>query len=170
MRRLSKFIKSNTRLMVGIVIGATVSGSAVYAATILFNADQVGFDNTGSSLSSTNVQGALDELYTKANTWIDPSTIKTNLSGKIFASSKGIVIRRDGGTHFIKVNNWDNEKTHIKKQVFSDIICIENSSSLLCDADDFGCDADYHGNVHCYDRQSNYLGCIVDSNGSVSCD
>ncbi len=56
---------STAQLIAVFLLGSTLTGGAVYAATILFNADQVGFDNTGTSLSSTDVQGALDELYNK---------------------------------------------------------------------------------------------------------
>lgn len=72
MKKIGKFIKSNTKLLVGIILGASVSGGAVYAATVL-PSSQVGYDNSTSSLTATDVQGALDELNTKANTWIDAS-------------------------------------------------------------------------------------------------
>ncbi len=66
MKKIGKFIKSNTKLLVGIILGAAVSGGAVYAATVL-PSSQVGYDNSTSGLAATDVQGALDELYTKAN-------------------------------------------------------------------------------------------------------
>ena len=69
---MKKLIKSNIKLIIGILIGMVLSITTVYAATILFASNQVSYDNTTSGLSSTNVQGALDELYTRANTWINP--------------------------------------------------------------------------------------------------
>lgn len=117
--------------------------------------------------SQSTVQGAIDDLYIKENTWIDPSTIQTNSTGKIFASSKGIVIRRNGATHFIKVNNWSVEQTHIKS-VFSDISCDVDSSYVDCGASDFYCSVYSDGFVSC-DDDSDDSRCYVDSDGSVYC-
>ena len=63
--------KSNIKLIIGIIIGLFVAATTVYAAgEILFQSNIVGYDNTASGLTSTNVQAALDELYTKATTLI----------------------------------------------------------------------------------------------------
>ena len=97
MKKLKSFIKSNIKTVVAFILGLIISGTSVYAATILYNANQVGYDNTSSGLTSTDVQGALDELYTKAEKCpnapvklgdyisLTPSktsfTIKTSLTG-----------------------------------------------------------------------------------------
>ena len=78
-----KFIKNNIKLILGIRIGMIISGTGVYAATILFQGDQVGFDNTNAGItlnnqSVDNVQDAIDAIYTKVNT--DLSTCNTNYS------------------------------------------------------------------------------------------
>ena len=73
MKKIKNFIKSNIKVVLAFIIGIVISGTSVYAATIIFNSNQVGYDNTTSGLSSTDVQGALDELYIKANTWINPN-------------------------------------------------------------------------------------------------
>ncbi len=76
---------SNIKIAAAFLVITTLSGGAVYAAPILFNADQVGFDNTGTSLSSTDVQGALDELYTKANNlWCKSGYTKQNENGRTY--------------------------------------------------------------------------------------
>ena len=49
-------------LIIGIVIGIIIMGTSVYA-TILYQSSEVGYDNSTSGLSSTDVQAALDELY-----------------------------------------------------------------------------------------------------------
>ncbi len=49
-------------LIIGIVIGMIIMGTSVYA-TILYQSSEVGYDNSTSGLSSTDVQAALDELY-----------------------------------------------------------------------------------------------------------
>lgn len=62
-----KFIKNNSKLIIGLIIGMVLSGTTVYAATQIM-ASEVLYDNTTSGLTSTNVQDAVDELTTRANT------------------------------------------------------------------------------------------------------
>lgn len=62
-----KFIKNNSKLLIGLIIGLVLSGTTVYAATQIM-ASEVLYDNTTSGLTSTNVQDAVDELTTRANT------------------------------------------------------------------------------------------------------
>ena len=58
--KVQKFFKRN---ILGIIIGGLIFGTAgVYAATY-FPSGDVTYDNTESGLSSTDVQGAIDELY-----------------------------------------------------------------------------------------------------------
>lgn len=64
-KNIKTILKSNLKLIIGIVTGITVI-SGVYAATILFAGDSVSYDNTTSGLTSTNVQDALDELYAQS--------------------------------------------------------------------------------------------------------
>lgn len=65
---MKKFLKNNLKLFVGIFIGIVLSIGTSYAATILFNADEVHYDNSTSGMKSTDVQAALDELYAKRPT------------------------------------------------------------------------------------------------------
>ena len=73
MKKIIKIIKNNTKVLVAFIIGASLSITTVYGATILFNSNEVGYDNslTGFKDSNNNdvtdVQTALDELYTKAS-------------------------------------------------------------------------------------------------------
>ena len=60
---MKKFLKS---YCVGFIISVLLCGS-VYAATYFASSD-VTYDNTVSGLSSTDVQGAIDELYTDCTT------------------------------------------------------------------------------------------------------
>ena len=58
------------KTIIAFILGALIFGSTgVIAATLLAN--NVSYDNTNSGINSTNVQGAIDELYTKANTTYD---------------------------------------------------------------------------------------------------
>ena len=62
---MRKFIKSNIKELIAFLIGLTIAGTTVYAATILSSSD-VSYSNTSSGLTSTNVQGAIDEIYNKS--------------------------------------------------------------------------------------------------------
>ena len=167
---MKKIIKDNLKIIVAFILGIIISGTGVYAATILYNGDQVSYDNTSSGMTATNVQDALDELYTKANNMvpIDPNTFETNAAKTVYASSKGVCIKRNNKLNCFKVNNLVEEQNHIQ-QVFSDISCSVLSSTFRCDASDFCCDIDSDGRVRCIDN-SDTSGCYVSSAGSVGCD
>ena len=65
MKKIKEFIKSYA---VGLIFGIiTVCSISVIAATY-FPSNDVTYDNTESGLTSTNVQGAIDELYTECTT------------------------------------------------------------------------------------------------------
>ena len=74
MKKIIKFIKNNTKVLFAFIIGSILSVTTVYGATILFNSDEVGYDNSYTGFKDSNnedvdnVQTALDELYTKAST------------------------------------------------------------------------------------------------------
>ena len=68
--------KSNIKLLIGVVIGLLLASITVYAAgEILFQSNVVGYDNTTSGLTSTNVQDALDELLGKAEAAVNEGTL-----------------------------------------------------------------------------------------------
>ncbi len=166
--KIKLFFRKNLKLFIGIII----SGTTVYAATIIFNSNQVAYDNTRSEMSVTNVQDALDELYTKANTLIDPSyidftTLATNTKKTVLASKNGVCIKRNNKVSCFKINNWAEEQNHIQ-QVFSDISCYVDSSRVSCSASDFGCDVFSGGGVSCGDF-SDYSSCVVGEGGSINC-
>ena len=165
MKKSKVFFKNNIKLFIGIIIGITISCVTVFAATTLLS-QSVYYNNTNSGATSTNVQGALDELYTKANTWIDPSyidftTLTTNTNRTILASKNGICIYRNNKVNCFKANNGEEEMNHIQ-EVFSDITCTVNSNVVSCQANDFWCAALLNGRVWCHDNVG--LGeCGVDS-------
>ena len=72
MKKIVNKLKQNTKIITAFVLGVILTGGTVYAATVL-PSSQVGYDNSTSGLTATDVQGALDELYTRANTWINPN-------------------------------------------------------------------------------------------------
>ena len=62
--KIKSFIKDNKKIFVGILIGMLISSGSVYAASII--SKDVSYDNSSSKLTSTNVQGAIDEVYKTA--------------------------------------------------------------------------------------------------------
>ena len=67
MKKIIKFCKKNWAFLIVFVIGIIVTAaSTFYAAETIFASSEVSYDNTNSTLTSTNVQDALDELYAKA--------------------------------------------------------------------------------------------------------
>lgn len=183
---MKKILNDNIKLIVGIIIGAVISGAGVYAVSVA--SSSVTYDNTNSGATATNVKGALDELYTKAknckkikdNTvyfaYGEPTasstTNYTTLGKKVFVAKNGdqksVCIIRNSRLHCFDNNNYAIEKEHIQ-QVFSDISCIVNSSSVECNASDFNCYVRSYGDVFCNDRGASAR-CRVLTSGSVSCD
>lgn len=62
---MKKFISNNIKLLIGILIGIIISSGVVYAVNI--SSANVNYDNTNSGISSSNVEGALNELYEYAS-------------------------------------------------------------------------------------------------------
>lgn len=122
--------------------------------------------------SQSTVQGAIDDLYTKANTYIDPSyidftTLETNNKKTILVSKNGVCIKRNNKVSCFKVNNYSVEKDHIQ-QVFSDARCSFHPDSVGCYDSDFLCVVNSNGSVDCRGA-SDYSGCSVSTDGSVDC-
>ena len=61
--------KKNTKLMLILLLDIFIISGATYAATTMYQSNIVGYDNTTSGLNSTNVQGALDEVYSAATNY-----------------------------------------------------------------------------------------------------
>ena len=66
MKKVKKVIRSNYKIFIGVLIGLIISLGGVYAATTIAGSS-VTYSNTTTGLSSTTVQGAIDELYTKSD-------------------------------------------------------------------------------------------------------
>ena len=190
MKKIRKFIKNNAKVLVAFILGLIISASGVYAA-IVIQGSSVGYTDTY-SIGATTVQGALDTLFTKANTWINPNNMGTPTnyifdgsnkpttsspttppSGKnvylgLYADSQyGVCIKRNGTQHCFRYNNWMAEKEHIQK-VFSDVSCYVYSSYVNCYASDFSCFVRSDGFVDCRDYGTDEL-CYVRGDGSVNC-
>ena len=75
MKKLKEFGKKNIKVLVAFVIGLMLSGVGVYAATYI-NSENVAYDNSSSGLSSTDLQGTIDEVYTKTQNALYKKTCK----------------------------------------------------------------------------------------------
>lgn len=67
------FLKENIRLLIGIVIGILLTGGVVYAVT---SASDVTYTRSGTNI--TNVEAALNDLYTKSQTSTEIKTLFNN--------------------------------------------------------------------------------------------
>ena len=68
MKKIKGFVNKNYKVVIGIIIGITIS--IVIGVSAVATKDVV-YDNSKSGLTSTNLQGAIDELNTKATTKIE---------------------------------------------------------------------------------------------------
>ena len=64
--RTVNIFKKNYKFLIGLVVGLGISIGGVYAATAIAGSG-VTYSNSSSGLTSTTVQGAIDELYTKTD-------------------------------------------------------------------------------------------------------
>lgn len=101
MKKIKNIFKKNYKIIIAFIIGITLTGTGVYAATILYAATQVGFDNTtanlkivGTNNSVTNVQEALDALYKKAEDAKPPCPFKLGDYFKLTPDVETFTIRK----------------------------------------------------------------------------
>ena len=59
--KTKQFLK---KYLIGFILGVVSAGVVIVYAETYFPSNDVTYDNTESGLTSTNVQGAIDELYT----------------------------------------------------------------------------------------------------------
>lgn len=81
-----EIIKNNVKVFVGIIIGTMVTGTGVYAATVI-NASDVSYSNASSGMTSENVQGAIEELYNNSKKNLDfiDETVGADFAIDVFA-------------------------------------------------------------------------------------
>ena len=65
-QRENRSLLKNYKLVMAFILGLIVASGGVYAATTIAGSN-ITYSNSKSGLSSTNVQGAIDELYEKAD-------------------------------------------------------------------------------------------------------
>ena len=192
MKRILSAIKKNYKFGLGIVVGLTIAGTGVYAATAI-SGTNVEYNNTNSKLTATTVQGAIDEIYEKSKTHCpdgyictlppsphyafgtpttesttDYTTLGSNVFVRLDTDNTKAVCINDGGLFCIKNNDYENSVAAIKAH-FGEENCSSGSSSVTCESGSFLCAAYSIGYVGCLDNSTN-VHCSVDSDGSVKCD
>jgi hypothetical protein len=90
----------------GIILGLMIASTAVYAASTIFSSN-VTYDNSNSTLESTNVQDALDELYEK----LKPKTLYFQISSQAVADNvASTYVTSSSGISFSSISSDTNGK------------------------------------------------------------
>lgn len=172
-----------TGLMIGLIIMAT----GVYAATLV-NSKNVTYNTTNSTLSSTNVQDALDELYDKINNKLityafGKPTINSPVDFQEVISSSGsnVLVKKQGNQlsvcQYYKnqlfclkngEKNWEENKAMLNTTTFPEATCSVESNRVICTGDSLECGAYSIGDVYCLDDNSGKY-CYVYADGKVEC-
>ena len=124
---IKKVLKN--RIFIFVLGGLIFSAVSVYAATV-FPSDDVTYDNTESGISSTNVQGAIDELY---NTCINPPTGGNGILNKAPIVTTGDGLYEDEyeeGKYTYKGANPNNYITFNNEQAVWRIISINHDGTI----------------------------------------
>jgi len=72
-----------TYIFVGIISSLLTGSVTAYATSYLYNSDDVSYDNTTSGISATNVQDAIDQLYTSSNNYSSINTRVTEIETRL---------------------------------------------------------------------------------------
>ncbi len=81
-------MREKTKLILLIALVFLLGSSTTYAVQTLYEAKEVGYDNTSSGTSNSDVQGALDELYQLSESHCPDGYICTKLTGVELLLSK----------------------------------------------------------------------------------
>ena len=100
------FKNSRVNFLTGIMVGIVIAASGVYAATLV-NSKNVTYNNANSTLSSTNVQDALDELYKKSTSNLLYSIIRKKA---VLDSEASTYVTSSSGIDFTKNSSAVNGK------------------------------------------------------------
>lgn len=175
---MKNFIKNNLNLVFAFIIGALIAGTSAYATAVM-SASDVGYDNTTSGISASNVQEALDQLDQKANYHAvnpayfgDFSVLKFNSSKTIMASKYLLCINMYNSRYSVacfRNNNWAVEQNHIQ-DVFYDGTCTwgTNNANIQCSNTKFLCTFQSSGYVSCTYKTNNTW-CTVYAGNACNC-
>ena len=110
-------MKNNIKLIIGILIGILIASTTVYAVTII-DANEVAFNNTTTSLNSTNVQDALDELHSN---FIQGERMIYRNSSASWSLNQNIS-SFTSGTDFFTTKNSINHNFYLKYSVINNTV------------------------------------------------
>ena len=168
MKKIGKFIKNN---IVGFILGTIIFGSvgAVVAGTVA--SSNITYTNNNQS----NVQGALDELYTRASKWLNPNDMGTPQYYATTGTYKGWCSSTD-----TKCNSYADFPTTSTTPPTTPPL-VKNVYAVKYEDEQYGVCIQRNGKEHCF-RGRNYkaeakhvqevfsdISCDVDSSG-VGCD
>ncbi len=114
---MKKVIKNNYKLIIGIIIGLTMSITGVYAAaTAIIQSKEVSYDNSGSNGNYENVQDSIDELYERSGLlkekWVEEDLNGADPILEVEGSTKKLIpvtIDSDGTVHYANLfTKWYN--------------------------------------------------------------
>ena len=112
------------------ILGALIFGTIGVSAATYFESNAVTYDNTESGLNSTNVQGAIDELYNACKT---PATGGNGILEKVDIVTSGDGLYKDEyeeGRYFYKGGNPSNYVTFNNEQAGWRIISVEPDKTI----------------------------------------
>lgn len=169
MNKIKNLIKKKYKVIISFFLGMFVAGTTVFAATHYFAASDTTYTNSNSTLSSTNVNDALDELYTKTKTMVNTgyistfSNLKFSSNKKIMASNYMVCIDYYANNYSVvcfKYKNFNVEKYRIRR-VFGYENCTTTggnfyssndpgtTTKVSCTANNFTCEIQKTGYVYC---------------------
>ena len=173
-------------VMIGAYAASTLSSSSVY------------YDNSKSGGSSTNVAGAVNELYEMAETYCPdnyvcstrnpsyhyafgvPTTSSTTNHKDVVNSSGSRVFMKLEGTQYsmciyvnntlecFKNNNYTDEKQHMLN-VFGTSNCVIYDTYIDCGMTGYACDIGSDGYIICSDVTSSGYVCEMNASGWMNC-
>jgi len=98
---MKKLFKNNIKLLIGIIIGLILGCSAIYVVATTYYSNNVVYNNANSTLTATNVQDALDELYRKS---VGP-TIVSIVDNEDLTATVNIAVTIDS-VEYVCVNSY----------------------------------------------------------------
>ena len=195
---MNKVLKNKKcKFIIGIIAGVLVSITFVSASNNVLNASEIDYDNSNSTLTTTNIQHAIDELNAKANTdhffvkkYLEYSGTPTNyicdsenvptvessttapeghtLYVALYSDGQyGVCTNWYGDQNCFRVNNYINEAKHIL-DLFSEATCQSTEDYTQCEGANFICVSNKSGLIEC--RHTRSLATVtVNPDNTVSC-
>ena len=126
-------MKKNIKLFVGILIGIIISAVVGVSATILYQADQVGFTPTDPNWNVNNLEDALNSLYNNRSSDIIYATGSVNKNVGVSTQT----IEHDNDNAIIISNNDEmeyainNTDTYISMSNFTSLGTVDDHMGLF---------------------------------------